>query len=99
MHTVSTIRLAQLLCSLTLLGLICGCTPRVVGPLNTNVLMPLKVGNVWTWKTTSYGGGHNDSPQSTSARRELRIVADTVIGGRHWFVDGDGVLLAYTSNG
>lgn len=96
---MSTIQLARLLCSLALLGLISGCRPQVVQPLNEDLLMPLRVGNVWTWMTTSYGGGHNDYPRSRSARRELRIIADTVVGGRHWFIDSDGVLLAYTSDG
>jgi hypothetical protein len=87
MNTISTPTIAtgRIPIALMLLALLVGGCNSMVAPEDGNVLMPLKVGNMWIGVATSYEGS-----SATTAIDTILIVEEKVIGGETWFVADNG---------
>jgi hypothetical protein len=71
--------------------------PIPSGPRDSNaVILPLKVGNRWIYKTTDY-----DSTGTPLRSRgdTTTIVRDTMIGSEKWFIDQGGVVQTNRTTG
>jgi len=80
---------AILLCTLVLLA---GCGDEFVGPTAAGVIMPLKVGNQWIGRWTSFDPG---APRYDT----LTIVSEVRKGNELWFKGSDGNLYINRADG